>query len=499
MNILWEIVMKKNCFVITPFGEPFDSYYDNIIKPAIKDCGLIPIRADEIYNVTPIINDIFDNINNAAILIADVTGKNANVNYEIGVAHALQKPVIIISKSINDVPFDYKHLRAIIYNTDDVHWVKNLKKKIKTTINNVLSDPSSSIIWSKPKTESDSTLGHEFNKHTDIKIGSLIIKNITLQHFPIPLEINDIICELDTGMRTLPPEFDILEFDYLPKLLTKLEKAGKTVNNNELYALKKIIIDRPQKSGERQNRPKLTFEKSNFYQYLMINDSLDLPLLKQESGEHISIREHLKLDKKPFQWSLVSELPFYQWFATVTAVITKNNFLVIALRSDMQAIGKSLVGKSYIKASMSCAEGMLSPIDSITIDGKVVPNPFETAKRALKHELGLHVDKHYEISDLKLLAIGYDLERYQPVGVFYIKLADLMFEDVKQRWYGAQDRQENVAILSVPMIIKSIKNLLNSKLTYNGKKVSLFSNHQQLGVTVAAAHHFGYETVISNF
>lgn len=117
-----------------PFGGNFDSYYKEIIIPSIQESNLTPVRADEIYGTKSIIEDIFEEIYKAKLIVADVSHKNPNVNYELGVAHALNKPVIIISSSMNDVPFDYRHRRIIIYDTSKVSWSDRLKDSIKKTI-----------------------------------------------------------------------------------------------------------------------------------------------------------------------------------------------------------------------------------------------------------------------------------------------------------------------------------------------------------------------------
>jgi len=78
--------MNTTCFVISPFGEPFDDYYKKIYKPAIEKAGLKAIRADEIYGTGVIIEEIFAQIVSSRMIICEVTGKNPNVNYELGVA-----------------------------------------------------------------------------------------------------------------------------------------------------------------------------------------------------------------------------------------------------------------------------------------------------------------------------------------------------------------------------------------------------------------------------
>lgn len=142
--------MNSTCFVISPFGQPFDEYYEKIYKPAIEQADLQAVRADEIYGTGAIIEDIFDQIVSAKMVICEATGKNPNVNYELGVAHALQKPAIIVTQSTDDVPFDYRHLRVITYDQTKVHWADELQSAILKTILAVLSDSDRAMAW-RPK------------------------------------------------------------------------------------------------------------------------------------------------------------------------------------------------------------------------------------------------------------------------------------------------------------------------------------------------------------
>jgi nucleoside 2-deoxyribosyltransferase len=130
--------IKKECFVIMPFGEPFDEYYNEIFKPIAKKLNFNIVRADEIYGNKSIIEDIVKHIIKADIIIADVSLKNPNVNYELGLAHALNKEVVIISMDLKDVPFDYRHRRTIIYSTVKTKWSEKLENDIEKTIKNIL-------------------------------------------------------------------------------------------------------------------------------------------------------------------------------------------------------------------------------------------------------------------------------------------------------------------------------------------------------------------------
>jgi hypothetical protein len=129
--------MADKCFVLTPFSNPFNDYYKEILTPAIRAAGFEPVRADEIYGTNAIIQDIFEGIREARALVADVTGKNPNVNYELGIAHAFNRPVVIISQSVDDIPFDYRHLRAIIYDTKKIDWASELMSRITNTLQSI--------------------------------------------------------------------------------------------------------------------------------------------------------------------------------------------------------------------------------------------------------------------------------------------------------------------------------------------------------------------------
>lgn len=86
-----EKAEADTCFVIMPFDGWSDQYYREIFRPAIEDAGLKPCRADDLYRTGPIINDIWAYTQEAKVILADLTGKNPNVFYELGLAHAIAK------------------------------------------------------------------------------------------------------------------------------------------------------------------------------------------------------------------------------------------------------------------------------------------------------------------------------------------------------------------------------------------------------------------------
>ena len=127
------------CFVLLPLRAPFLGYFEKIIKPAAQDAGLIAAKADDIYGTRAVMTDIWEYIWKARAVVAIVTGKNPNVNYELGICHALGVPTVLISEKKEDVPFDYRHRRYIPYHTRDAGWEQKLTEDISKTLKKVLS------------------------------------------------------------------------------------------------------------------------------------------------------------------------------------------------------------------------------------------------------------------------------------------------------------------------------------------------------------------------
>ena len=100
--------------IMMPFAMEFDQVYE-AIKRAVAGCALRCLRADNIWEEATVMQDIFNLIFRAQVIVVDFTGKNPNVMYETGIAHTLGKHVIPISQSIDDVPFDMRHHRVLRY------------------------------------------------------------------------------------------------------------------------------------------------------------------------------------------------------------------------------------------------------------------------------------------------------------------------------------------------------------------------------------------------
>ncbi len=133
------------CFVMMPFGSWFDRYYQEIYVPAIRDAGFEPVRADELFHTGSVVEQVWEQIEKATVLLADLTDKNANVFYELGLAHAARKPVVFTSGKLEDVPFDLRHLRVIIYDVREPTWAEKLRRSISEYLKNAKAEPEKSI------------------------------------------------------------------------------------------------------------------------------------------------------------------------------------------------------------------------------------------------------------------------------------------------------------------------------------------------------------------
>ncbi|ELF3535151.1 hypothetical protein RNE34_003443 [Vibrio cholerae] len=100
--------------VMMPISAEFSAVYESI-QGAVNAIGFTCSRADDIWEHHTIIQDIVNLIAKAKVVICDCSGKNPNVFYETGIAHALGKEVILLTQSEHDIPFDLRHIRYISY------------------------------------------------------------------------------------------------------------------------------------------------------------------------------------------------------------------------------------------------------------------------------------------------------------------------------------------------------------------------------------------------
>ena len=107
---------KPRAFIVMQYTDEFNSLYKEVIKTTCEKYGYEAIRADDIFTNGQIIDDITRSIEEASIIIADITPNNPNVFYEVGYAHATRKPTILLcERGRGNLPFDVSGFRTLFY------------------------------------------------------------------------------------------------------------------------------------------------------------------------------------------------------------------------------------------------------------------------------------------------------------------------------------------------------------------------------------------------
>lgn len=111
-----KLPIKTRVFVLTPFHPKYEASY-RAIKEACSRLNLECKRGDEEFKPGAVLAHIIEEMNSASIIIANIDGRNPNVYYELGIAHAIGKKTILVASDIEQVPFDLKQQRIVLYKT----------------------------------------------------------------------------------------------------------------------------------------------------------------------------------------------------------------------------------------------------------------------------------------------------------------------------------------------------------------------------------------------
>lgn len=132
---------KRSAFIVMQFEDKFDKLYTEVIKPTCEQFDIECIRADDIYSCGLILDDISRSISEAYIIIADITPDNPNVFYEVGYAHGIQKPVILLcNRERSKLPFDISGMRTLFYN-DSIGGKRTVEEKLRKHLGSILGVP----------------------------------------------------------------------------------------------------------------------------------------------------------------------------------------------------------------------------------------------------------------------------------------------------------------------------------------------------------------------
>ena len=130
------MIDSRLCFVAMPFAPGLRNVYD-AVEGVVRDyCSLKCVRADKIARSDRITDDIRNNIKNARLVIAEITGSNPNVFYEVGMAHGRDRRVILMVQDEAKVPFDLREIRYLEYDPQDL---TSLRQRLTEYIRNCIS------------------------------------------------------------------------------------------------------------------------------------------------------------------------------------------------------------------------------------------------------------------------------------------------------------------------------------------------------------------------
>lgn len=107
-----------NAFVLMPFDPDYDAVFQQLIRPPLEEAGFEVTRADLSINQQQILKDIVNGLAAADLVVVDVSGLNGNVMYELGLAHAMGRRTVMITRDIGELPFDLRSYRANGYSTE---------------------------------------------------------------------------------------------------------------------------------------------------------------------------------------------------------------------------------------------------------------------------------------------------------------------------------------------------------------------------------------------
>ncbi len=242
---------RPKIFVITPFQDDFLQLYEELKETF--DCNFEFTRAGDLNTCHNILKDIVQGIENAHIVLADITGLNPNVFYELGLAHAMHKKVIMITQNIEELPFDIRSYKIIKYG---MHFneVKSLKSELSRLF---MGFADGSMEFGNPVTDF-----------------SLNLKNtISQTNFPI-----EIVKEEEFGF-----------LDYFVKIIEQFKKLKEEILSIETFSekFKTDIEEYGRKTMKNINFKKYTLSNAKNVLSDFSNQILPFNLHIQEKHENI--------------------------------------------------------------------------------------------------------------------------------------------------------------------------------------------------------------------
>jgi hypothetical protein len=142
-------LFRPRAFIVMQFSEPYDSLWVEVIRPIAEKVGFEAYRADDVFHPGVVLQDIVRGIRGSDVVIAEVTPKNPNVFYELGFAHALGKPTILLAEQPTDatasLPFDISGFRCIFYD-DAIRGKSKVEAALERHLRNIRDRNETGIV-----------------------------------------------------------------------------------------------------------------------------------------------------------------------------------------------------------------------------------------------------------------------------------------------------------------------------------------------------------------
>ncbi len=269
----------QKCFILMPFNKKdLEVVYNDFVKPSIEKLKLQCVRGDDIFGDNIIMEDIIKLIKESTILVADLTYRNPNVFYELGLAHAFGKKVLLLAQSIDDVPFDLRHRRVCLYKYSP-KGCKKLENEMVDHIKTLLIESRKSIRKEKKRSKKSKSKSVYYESFCDKKFWEKLEK-IGDGDIKFDDEQNEILA---SGM-----------FTYL--------LSNKTYGKNKLIIKTKLIFEnfsRYKNDGSETSNSGIVFAwskndgGSNYLNLLFNGRRVLLEEVGYQSGEHFHDFKHL--------------------------------------------------------------------------------------------------------------------------------------------------------------------------------------------------------------
>lgn len=119
--------------MIMPFARKLSHVFEDHIVPTCEAAGLSCRRGDDLFANGHVMNEVWSAICESRWIIADCTGRNPNVFYELGIAHTLGKRIVLLTQDEEDIPFDIRHVRYLRY-ADSAEGLGELRRSLKKVL-----------------------------------------------------------------------------------------------------------------------------------------------------------------------------------------------------------------------------------------------------------------------------------------------------------------------------------------------------------------------------